>query len=88
MIPEHYLREFVDAAKYHGKAIEVNRKALADAEDPTFRAYLQMLRDADVAFTVGSDAHSMERIGSTAALDTLLLAVGLERANLWRPARG
>jgi histidinol phosphatase-like PHP family hydrolase len=87
MIPEHYLRELLDAARYYGKAIEINRKALADAEDPAFRAYLQMLGDADVAFTVGSDAHSMERVGSTAALDALLQEAGLDRAHLWRPTR-
>ena len=31
LIPERYLREFIDAALHHGKAIEVNRKALTTA---------------------------------------------------------
>ena len=87
LVPERYLVEFVDAARYCGKAIEVNHKALGDADDPAFMHYLGLLRDAGVAFTVGSDAHSMERVGSTLPLDAMLEDAGLDPANLWRPVR-
>ena len=87
MVPERYLVEFVDAARCCGKAIEVNHKALGDVDDPAFRHYLGLLRDAGVAFTVGSDAHSMERVGSTLPLDAMLEDAGLDPANLWRPVR-
>jgi len=84
-VPERYLREFVDAAKCHGKAIEVNRKVLADASDPAFAQYLRLLRDAHVPFTVASDAHSVDQIGSTGPLNALLQKAGLDCACLWKP---
>ncbi len=84
-VPERYLREFVDAAKYHGKVIEVNRKVLADASDPAFARYLTLLREARVPLTVASDAHSMDQIGSTAPLNTLLQEAGLVCGCLWKP---
>jgi histidinol phosphatase-like PHP family hydrolase len=87
LIPEHYLREFIDAAKYHDKAIEINRKALADAGDPGFRRYLEMIRDAEVPVAVGSDAHSTEAVGSTEPLNALLEQVGFAPECLWMPER-
>lgn len=85
-VPEPYLHEFVDAVRYHGKAIEVNRKVLADAGDPAFTRYLGLLRDARVPFTIASDAHSADQIGSTGPLNALLQDAGLDRAYLWKPA--
>ena len=87
LIPERYLREFITAAKRRGKAIEINRKALADADDPAFRRYLQMLRQAGVPVTVGSDAHSMERIGAVDSLNALLRDAGFGPESLWKPTR-
>jgi histidinol phosphatase-like PHP family hydrolase len=87
LIPERYLREFIDAAIHHGKAIEVNHKALATANDPAFKRYLGMLREAQVPVTVGSDAHSMDRIDRIAPLEALLLDAGFTPDRLWRPAR-
>lgn len=87
LIPERYLREFIDAARDHGKAIEINRKALADAHDPAFKHCLEMLCHAGVQVTVGSDAHSMERIGSIDPLNALLQEAGFSPKHLWRPVR-
>jgi histidinol phosphatase-like PHP family hydrolase len=87
-IPERYLREFIDAATYHGKAIELNRKALADADDPAFERYLGMLCASGVPVTVGSDAHSMDRIDLAAPLHALLQDAGFSPDRLWRPVRG
>lgn len=86
-IPEHYLREFIDAAKHHGKAIEINHKALADARDPAFTHYLDLLCASGVQVTVGSDAHSMERIDTVAPLNALLQNAGFHPDRLWRPVR-
>jgi len=85
-IPERYLREFVEAAKHYGKAIEVNRKVLADAGDPAFAEYLRLLRGARVPLTVASDAHTMDYVASTAPLNALLQAAGLSSQCLWKPA--
>jgi len=85
LIPERYLREFIDAAIHFGKAIEVNRKALAVADDPAFRRYLGMLRESGVPVTVGSDAHSMDRIDVIDPLNALLQDAGFTPDRLWRP---
>jgi len=87
LIPERYLREFIDAAKHHGKAIEINHKALADADDPAFKHYLDMLCSSDVQVTVGSDAHSMERIDTVTPLNDLLQGAGFHPERLWQPVR-
>ncbi len=87
LIPERYLREFVDAAKHYGKAIELNSKALADVSDPAFGVYLEMLRASQVAITIGSDAHSAERMGAAVPLMSLLQDAGLDADRLWEPAQ-
>lgn len=88
LVPERYLREFIDAAAHHGKAIELNAKALADAGDPAFERYLSMLRAARVQVTVGSDAHSMERIDRADALTAVLQDAGFGPERLWKPKKG
>lgn len=87
LIPESYLREFIDAAIHHGKAIEVNRKALDTADDPAYKCYLRMLCEAGAAMTVGSDAHSMGRIDVIDPLNVLLQDAGFTPDRLWRPGR-
>ena len=85
MVPERYLQAFVDAAVRHGKAIEVNGKALADADDPAFVRYLHLLRESGARVTVGSDAHRMERVGFIDALNAMLDRAGLSPQRLWQP---
>jgi histidinol phosphatase-like PHP family hydrolase len=85
MIPEAHLREFVQAVAAHGKAIEVSRKVLPDADNPAFQAYLAMIREAGVRVSTGSDAHSMTDVGGTAVLNELLHQAGLVPASLWWP---
>jgi histidinol phosphatase-like PHP family hydrolase len=87
LIPEHYLREFVDAAQSCGKAIEVNHKALADADATRFQTYLQMLREFQVPVAIGSDAHAIDSLGRTTAVDRILKDVGFSPAQIWTPAR-
>jgi len=87
MIPERYLREFVQAAAAHGKAIEINRKVLTDADAPAFHAYLERIRSAGVRVSIGSDAHSMEFVGCTESLSSLLRRAGFPATALWRPER-
>ena len=76
-IPERLLIELIDGAVQTGKAIEINAKVRADVEDPAFHHYLDLLRDSGVPVTVGSDAHSMERVGTIdpliASISTLLM---------------
>jgi len=84
-IPEHYLVELIDGAVQSGKAIEVNAKVLADAEDPAFTFYLDLLCRSGVPVTVGSDAHEMERVETIDPLNALLRDAGFGPERLWRP---
>ena len=84
-IPERYLVEFLDAAALSGKAIEINAKVLADADDPAFHHYLDLLRESSVPITVGSDAHDWERVGNVDPLNALLHDAGFGPERLWRP---
>ena len=88
LIPERHLREFFDAAVHHGKAIEVNRKALVSADDPAFKRYLQIMCESGVRVSIGSDAHTMDRIDGAAPLDALLRDAGFTFDRLWKPVRG
>jgi histidinol phosphatase-like PHP family hydrolase len=86
-IPEQYLVAFVDAAAQSGKAIEINAKVQADAGDPAFQRYLELLRESGVRVTVGSDAHDIERVGNVDPLNALLREAGFGPDRLWRPGR-
>jgi histidinol phosphatase-like PHP family hydrolase len=86
MVPERYLQEFIDAVKYHNKAIEINRKAWADRDDPAFGHYLHMLRNARAAIAIGSDAHSMDKVGSAEPLNAWIERAGFDAASIWTPA--
>lgn len=85
LVPERYLAEFLDAVAQTGKAVEINGKVLADAEDPAFQHYLGLLRASGVPVTVGSDAHAMERVGTIDPLNALLRDAGFGPECLWRP---
>ena len=87
LIPERHLHEFIDAVKQCGMAIEINHKALADADDPAFQAYLGQLRDAGLPITLGSDAHSMTKIQDALKLHALVHHAGLSPVQLWTPAK-
>jgi len=84
-IPEHFLVELIDGALQSGKAIEINAKVLVDAEDPAFTHYLDLLCRSGVPVTVGSDAHSMERVETIDPLNALLWDAGFGPERLWRP---
>ena len=86
-IPEEMLEEFVQALADHGKAIELNRKAQKDFDDPAYRQFVRMLRDADVAISVGSDAHRMEAVGTTSPLDDFLQEMDVPPQQIWTPGR-
>lgn len=85
LIPERYLDEWIAAVRAAGQAIELNHRVLADADDPAFRCYLRKLCASGVPVTVGSDAHSMERIDTIDPLNALLREAGFTPQRLWRP---
>lgn len=86
-IPEGVLREFVQALADHGKAVELNRKARLDFDDPAYRRFVDMLREAGVRISIGSDAHRMEAVGTTAPLEGFLQAMQFPSEQIWTPTR-
>jgi len=86
-IPTRYLRELVQALVDHGKAIELNGKARVFFGEPAYREFMGWIREAGVPVAVGSDAHSMERVGRTLDLDAFLREMGFGPEQVWRPGR-
>jgi len=84
-IPQTQQREIIQAAVEHHVAIEVNSKAQPDFADPAYRDFLIRARDAGVRFTVGSDAHDMDRIGRSFPVDEFLTQLGFTPDHVWTP---
>lgn len=86
-IPPAYLHELADGLRQQGKALELNGKARAHFDDPAFVAFMDMVRGFGVPVSIGSDAHSLERVGETAELDAFLQERGFGPGQLWTPER-
>ena len=84
-VPEKYRQELTEALAGSGKAFEVNTKAERDFPDAAYRDFIRGLRDAGVKVAVGSDAHSMERVGASRVIDEFLGELGFSSGQLWTP---
>ena len=84
-IPEPCLLEFAEALADRDKAVEINRKAHKDFDDPAYRRFLAILRDRGVRISLGSDAHRMDAIGTTFAADRFLQEIGFPPEQIWTP---
>jgi len=90
-IPEGLHRELARTARATETAIEVNASAIflnphySDRFKEGYRRYVKLLAEEGVAFAIGSDAHTIGRLGTTQVVEDLLeeLAVGEEQ--VWRP---
>lgn len=87
LIPKVYLEEWTEALAKAGKAVEINTSSQDDFGDPDYRAFLLGLRQAGVKVSVGSDAHDMERIGTTLATDAFLAEMGFKSGDTWMPEK-
>jgi len=90
VIPDAMHREFADAVVAHGKAVEINAGAIfLNPQYPgsfkqQYVKYLKKLKGWGVKFSLGSDAHSVERIGDTLRIREVLEELGLSPESLWR----
>ncbi len=84
-VPKRCLRELAQALAENGKAYEVNSKAERDFADPAYREFVRGLRGAGVKVAVGSDAHSMDRIGASRVIDAFLKDLGFSAEHLFSP---
>ena len=87
-IPERFLRELVEALADTGKAIEINTRSEGDFDDPACRAFAQMVHSAGVKASVGSDAHNMEDLERSLAINAFLAEMGFTAEQVWRPESG
>ncbi|NLS77643.1 MAG: hypothetical protein GXY76_10330 [Chloroflexi bacterium] len=85
LIPDACLQGLLDALRVSGQALEVNPKARADFPDPAYRVFIQQAIAAGIRIAIGSDAHSLERIGGADAQAAFVREVGLPAAQLWTP---
>ena len=65
----------------------MNLCAEPELDAPGFRGLMDILRDAGVRISVGSDAHELPYMGRTALLDAFLQERGFSAAQRWTPAR-
>lgn len=81
LIPEKFLDEVIRLASISGKALEINR---CDFADPVYRDFLLRLRDENVLFSVGSDAHFPEGCVDAAERTQMLEKLGFSENNHWK----
>ena len=84
-IPDAHLQDLLDALQASGQALEVNPKAKADFPDPAYRAFIRQAIAAGIPIAIGSDAHSLERVGGTGAQEDFAREMGLPPSQLWTP---
>ena len=81
LIPEKFLEEILHLAKESGKAMEMNRCCLSDE---VYIDFWRHIRDNNIIFSVGSDAHFPEGVGETVSRTKWLEEAGFDEKNHWR----
>ncbi len=87
LIKERDLAEAIDAARANGVAMEISPRALAHDQLEFRLRFLSMCKDAGLKFSIGSDAHSLESVGRTAALAPVIEKLGIADTDIWLPRR-
>lgn len=87
LIPRDVLDAWTEALAESGQAIEVSPKSRRDFDDAAFRQFIRQATQAGVRIAVGSDAHSLDALGQTHAIDGWLQSLGLSPVVLWKPGR-
>ena len=81
LIPEKFLDEILHLAKESGKALEMNRCRL---DDSVYVDFWTRIRDNNIIFSVGSDAHFPETLPEAAVRTQWLEKMGFDENNHWR----
>ncbi|MBQ9087288.1 MAG: hypothetical protein IJY46_00760 [Lentisphaeria bacterium] len=81
LIPENYLEDILHLASETGKALEINR---GDFDDPVYMDFLRKMRDSNIIFEVGSDAHIPGNCVKAAVRTQKLDELGFKKENHWR----
>lgn len=91
-VPEAYARELGQVARDTGTAIEIN--GCANLENPAnpagyveeYAAYLSIIAEQGCLFSIGSDAHDINRMQAAVTARELAERIGLTEDRIWRPA--
>jgi len=82
LVPTEMLDEIVNLAKKSGKALEVNYSRM---EDPAYQEFLQTMREKQVLFSIGSDAHDTGRQKKALQIHAMLQQMGFQKKCQWQP---
>jgi len=90
-VPKAYARELGQASKDTGTAVEIN--ACANLTNPAYPDdfvgryvdYLAIVAEAGATFSVGSDAHDINRLRDVEAAWRVAEQLGLSDDRIWRP---
>lgn len=83
LIPEQYLDDILGLARNSGKALEINR---CDFEDPVYLDFLGRIRDKEIRFEIGSDAHRTAATVRAAERTKFLEKMDFKEQFHWKPA--
>ena len=91
VIPENLTRELGQVAKETGTAIEINGSA--NLENSAYSSeyvrqyvdYLAILAEEGVVFSVGSDAHDINRLATVQSAWQVIDQLGIPPEQVWRP---
>ena len=84
LIPENYLEDILRYASETGKALEINR---GNFDDPVYLDFLRRMRDDNIIFEAGSDAHNIGNCSKAALRTQQLEALGFNEAYHWKAAK-
>jgi len=94
VVPEKLSREFARVAKEHGTAIEINANAIflcpsySDRFKEQYKDYIRVLMDEGPMFSICSDAHNINQLGSTRVVEDILEEIGVPDEQIWTPHVG
>ncbi len=92
-LPDDYISAWAETSRRNHCAIELNVAAIFyyDALSERFKAhyvdFVQRLMEKGALFSVGSDAHDINWLGSTDYAEGLLAALRMPEEQVWRPSR-
>ncbi|MDH7601429.1 MAG: PHP domain-containing protein [Armatimonadota bacterium] len=85
-ISDEDIAEAALLARRNGIAMEISPRGF-DQEQRAFRIrFLSICKQVGLKFAIGTDAHSLDRIGSTWRLEPLLAEVGITDEDIWLPS--
>ena len=93
-VPEKYHIEFAQKAKENGTAIEINSCAIfcnskySESFKEEYWEYVNLLKKQGVMFSIVSDAHNINQLGTTRIIEEKFAELGVPDSQIWNPKLG